>query len=191
VAEAIASGLHSLVVGYAESAAEAVTRSWGSGEAGRKLLAATRGLDRASHELRTRAERVVHDWETEVFELVRVEGSDKRMTAKFLAFGVNGVGATMMAVMLGHAGQRHGPVEVGRRLLSAIFGHERLDALVAATHADLQERVGRLLQEEKQRFLDLLDSPDTVRATQATLRDAARRAEYARHTDFLDGDTSP
>jgi hypothetical protein len=190
VAEAIEAGLHSLIVGYAESAAEAVTRSWGSDEAGRKLLVATRGLDRASHELRTRAERVIRDWQAEVYETVRVEGSDKRMTAKFLAFGVNGVGATLMAVMLEHAGERHGPSQVGRRLLSAIFGHERLDVLVAAVHADLQDRIARLLQEEKQRFLDLLDSPDTVRATQGTLRDAARRAEYARHTDFLDGETS-
>jgi hypothetical protein len=60
--------------------------------------------------------------------------------------------------------------------------------MVAAAHSDLQANIARLLQEEKQRFLDLLDSPDTVRATQDTLREAARRAEYARHTDFLDGD---
>jgi hypothetical protein len=190
VTDAIGSGLHSLVVGYAESAAEAVSRSWGSDEAGRKLLASTRGLDRASHELHARVERVVNDWQAEVVETVRREGSDKRMTAKFLAFGVYGVGATLMAVMLEHLGDRHGPSEAGRRLLTAIFGHQRLDDMIAAVHADLQARIGLLLREEKQRFLDLLDSPDTVRATQDTLRDAARRAEYARHTDFLDGDTS-
>ena len=188
VAEAVEAALQSLVVGYAESAAEAVNRAWGADEAGRALLASTRGLDRASHELRTRAERVIRDWQAEVFETVRVEGSDKRMTAKFLAFGVNGVGATLMAVVLEHAVGRGGASEVGRRLLEAIFGRERLDELVAAAHADLQANVVRLLQEEKQRFLDLLDSPETVRATQDTLRDAARRAEYARHTDFLDGD---
>ena len=119
---------------------------------------------------------------------MRVEGSDKRMTAKFLAFGVNGVGATLMVVVLDHAAGPRGASEVGRRLLEAIFGREKLEELVAAAHADLQANVGRLLQEEKQRFLDLLDSPETVRATQDTLREAARRAEYARHTDFLDGD---
>ncbi|MGA9101206.1 ABC transporter [Aeromicrobium sp.] len=190
VAEAVEAGLQSLVVGYAESAAEAVNRVWGADEAGRALLAATRGLDRASHELRTRVERIVHDWQAEVFETVRIEGSDKRMTAKFLAFGVNGVGATLMVVVLEHAAGRGGASEVGLRLLEAIFGPERLEELVTAAHSDLQDNVGRLLQEEKQRFLDLLDSPDTVRAVQDTLRDAARRAEYARHTDFLDGDIS-
>jgi hypothetical protein len=190
VAEAVEAGLQSLVVGYAESAAEAVTRSWGADEAGRSLLAATRGLDRASHELRARAERIIRDWQAEVFETVRVEGSDKRMTAKFLAFGVNGVGATLMVVVLEHAAGRGGHSEVGRRLLEAIFGRDRLEEMVASAHADLQGNVSRLLQEEKQRFLDLLDSPDTVRATQDTLREAARRAEYARHTDFLDGDIS-
>jgi len=125
-----------------------------------------------------------------VFETVRVEGSDKRMTTKFLAFGVNGVGATLMIVVLEHAAGRGGASEVGRRLLEAIFGHDRLEEMVAAAHADLQASVSRLLQEEQQRFLDLLDSPKTVRATQDTLRDAARRAEYARHSDFLDGDFS-
>jgi hypothetical protein len=188
VAEAVEAALQSLVVGYAESAAEAVNRAWDAEEAGRALLAATRGLDRASHELRARAERIIRDWQAEVLETVRVEGSDKRMSTKFLAFGVNGVGATLMIVVLGHAAGRGGASEVGRRLLEAIFGRERLDELVAAAHADLQANVARLLQEEKQRFLDLLDSPETVRATQDTLRDAARRAEYARHTDFLDGD---
>jgi hypothetical protein len=123
-----------------------------------------------------------------VLETVRVEGSDKRMTAKFLAFGVNGVGSTLMVVALEHAAGRGGASEVGRRLLEAIFGPEKLDELVAAARGDLQANVVRLLQDEKQRFLDLLDSPDTIRATQDTLREAARRAEYARHTDFLDGD---
>ena len=188
VAEAVEAALQSLVVGYAESAAEAVNRGWDAEEAGRALLAATRGLDRASHELRARAERIIRDWQAEVLETVRVEGSDKRMSTKFLAFGVNGVGATLMIVVLEHAAGRGGASEVGRRLLEAIFGRERLDELVTAAHADLQANVASLLQEEKQRFLDLLDSPETVRATQDTLRDAARRAEYARHTDFLDGD---
>ena len=190
VAEAVEAGLQSLVVGYAESAAEAVNRGWGADEAGLALLGSTRGLDRASHDLRTRAERIIRDWQAEVFETVRVEGSDQRMTTKFLAFGVNGVGATLMIVVLEHAAGRGGASEVGRRLLEAIFGHDRLEQMAAAAHGALQASVSRLLQEEKQRFLDLLDSPETVRATQDTLRDAARRAEYARHSDFLDGDFS-
>ena len=188
IAEAVEAALQSLVVGYAESAAEAVNRAWGTEEAGRALLASTRGLDRASHELRTRAERIIRDWQAEVLETVRVEGSDKRMTAKFLAFGVNGVGATLMVVVLERAAGPRGTSEVGRRLLEAIFGRDKLEELAAAAHTDLQANVARLLQEEKQRFLDLLDSPETIRATQDTLREAARRAEYARHTDFLDGD---
>ena len=188
VADAVDAALHSLIVGYAESAAEALTRAWNADEAGRSLLASTRGLDRASHELRTKVERILRDWQAGVFETVRIEGSDKRMTAKFLAFGVNGVGATLMVVALEHAAGHHGASEVGRRLLEAIFGPERLDQLVTAAHAELQASVVRLLEDEKQRFLDLLDSPETIRTAQDTLRDAARQAEYARHADFLDGD---
>ena len=155
------------------------------------LLAATRGLDRASHDLRTRAERIVRDWQAEVLETVRVEGSDKRMTAKFLAFGVNGVGATLMVVRARARGRTRrtlrGRPPAARGDLRARPARARWWPPPTAT---CRPAGRRLLQEEKQRFLDLLDSPDTVRATQDTLRDAARRAEYARHTDFLDGDTT-
>ena len=50
--------------------------------------------------------------------------------------------------------------------------------------------IASVLEVEQQRFLDLLDSPETVQAAHDTLREAARRADYARHTDALDEKTS-
>ena len=35
-----------------------------------------------------------------------------------------------------------------------------------------------------------MSDPALIEASQARLRDAARRAEYARHIDFLDGETA-
>ena len=198
VSEAVEQGIHMLLLEHAESAAEAVARSWGSVEAGRHLLDSTRGLERASRDFRTKAERTVRDWQQGVLELVRTEGADKRMTAKFLAFGVNGIGVALMVVMFSHtagvtggeAGIAGGTAVIGQKLLEAIFGDQAVRRLAEQAHADLGTRVAVLFEGEKQRYAQLLDLPETIKASQASLRDAARNAEYARHTDFLDGEVT-
>ena len=191
VSEAVGQAVNMLLLEHAESAAEAVARSWNSAEAGRTLLDSTHGLERASREFRTKVERTVRDWQQGVLELVRTEGADKRMTAKFLAFGVNGIGVALMIVMISHragpvGGEAGGTAAIGQKLLEAIFGDPAVRRLAEQAHADLGARVATLLDEEKQRYAQLLDLPETIRASQASLRDAAQNAEYARHTDFLD-----
>lgn len=195
VSEAVEKGIHLLLLEHAESAAEAVVRSWGSVEAGRALLDSTRGLDRASRDFRTKAERAVRDWQQGVLELVRSEGADKRMTAKFLAFGINGIGVALMIVMFsqtagltgGEAGIAGGTALIGQKLLEAIFGDQAVRRLAEQARTDLTDRVDALLNEEKRRYQQLIDSPATILALQTQLREAARSAEYARHTDFLEG----
>lgn len=198
VSEAVEHGIHTLLIEHAETAAEAVTQSWGSIEAGRHLLESTRGLERASREFRAKAERTVRDWQQGVLDMVRAEGADKRMTAKFLAFGVNGVGVALMIVMFSHtagltggeAGIAGGTALIGQKLLEAIFGDQAVRSLAEKAHVDLKERVAVLLEGEKQRYEQLLDLPETIKASQASLRDAARNAEYARHADFLEGENA-
>ena len=198
VQEAVESGLQALVMERAESAAEAAHRSWSSTEAGRTLLASTRGLDRASRDIRVKSERLVRDWQAGILEMVRTEGADKRMTAKFLAFGVNGVGVALMVAVFvqtagvtgAEVGVAGGTAVVAQKLLEAIFGDQAVRELALRAHADLELAVTGLLEAEKQRYLALLQSPDALKATQASLRDAARAAEYARHIDFLDGGTA-
>ena len=193
VSEAIEQGVRMLLLEHAESVAEAVAHSWNSVEAGRSLLDSTYGLERASREFRTKAERTVRDWQQGVLELVRTEGADKRMTAKFLAFGVNGIGVALMIVMFSHkavliGGDAGGTAVIGQKLLEAIFGAQAVRRLAEQAHADLGARVATLLDEEKRRYAQLLDLPETIKASQASLRDAARNAEYTRHTDFLEGE---
>ncbi|MEJ7635884.1 GTPase domain-containing protein [Aeromicrobium sp.] len=194
VIEAIETGLHMLLLEQAEAAAEAASRSWATNTAGRALLDSNRGIDRASRDFRVRAERTVHDWQQAVLELVRVEGADKRMTAKFLAFGVNGIGVALMIVMFSRKGkgtEAGGTAALGNKLLNAIFGESVVVTLVGQAQADLESRVAGLFEGEMQRYLDLVESPDTVKAHQTVLRESARQAEYARHSDFLNGEMTP
>ncbi|MET0951989.1 MAG: dynamin family protein [Aeromicrobium sp.] len=192
VADAIEEGVHLLLVEHAEASAEQVSRAWAAIPAGRQLLDANRGLDRASRDFRVRAERAVHDWRQAVLDLVRVEGADKRMTARFLAFGVNGIAVALMVSTLARSSDgpaAGGTAALGTKLLDAIFGADVVAGLVAQVHSDLDTRVSALLDGEQQRFTDLLDPVDALKAHQATVRGSARQAEYARHADFLDGET--
>ena len=199
VSEAVESGLQTIVVEQLESAAEAVYRSWSSLESGRALIATERGLDRASRDVRVKAERLVRDWQAEVLDMVRAEGADKRMTAKFLAFGVNGIGVALMVVVFvggsagltgAEVGVAGGTAVVAQKLLEAIFGDQAVRDLAERAHTSLVASMQALVQSEQKRYLDLLTDPTTIEAAQTRLREAARRADYARHIDFLDGETA-
>lgn len=193
VVDAIETSVRMLLTEHAEATAEQVSRSWGTSVAGRRLLDTEPTIDRASPDFRVRAERTVHEWRQGVLELIRVEGADKRMTAKFLAFGVNGIAVALMVVMFsrdGDASVAGGTASLGRKLLDAIFGAAVVSTLVDRAHADLEMRVAALFEGELSRFHALADSPDSLKAHQAVLRESARQAEYARHADFLNGETT-
>jgi len=186
----IESALFSLIVEQAESAAEKSSRSWSETSAGARIVGSVRGLDRPSREFRAKAERTVREWRQSVFERVRTDGADKRMSAKFLAFGVNGIGVALIIVMF--AGPKDGEavgagesVQVGHKLLDAIFGADVVRVLVAKAHADLEARVTGLLDSEMSRFVEALGTPDSMKARQADLRESAWLSENARHADFL------
>lgn len=177
-----------LAVVHAESAAEAVTRAWRERDSGRVLLAPTRGLDRPSHDLRTRLERVVAEWRTGLGAALEREASSKRKVAAVANQQFDGLTAVLAGVTLDNVGGL-GVTARGRASLDTILGSGRTAVLVLESRTALLEAIDDVLSSEKQRFLDLLDSPETVRTAHDTLRDAARRADYARHMDALDEET--
>ena len=103
VTVAVESGLETLILEHAEAAAERAEASWRSTAAGQILLRdAGEDLGRASRDFRRRAERAVRDWQSDVLDMVRTEGAEKRSTARFLAFGVNGLSVALMVVVFAH-----------------------------------------------------------------------------------------
>jgi hypothetical protein len=189
VAVAVESGLESLLVEHAEAAAEQAAWSWSSVPAGRQLLDTTRDdLGRASREFRGRAERAVRDWQQAVLELVRTEGADKRSTARFLAFGVNGLSVALMVVVFAHtagitgaeAGIAGGSAVLGQKLLEAVFGDQAVRRLAERAHADLAQRVRELYGGEAARYHHLLAGLDLHPEQTQALWDAAREASTLR-----------
>ncbi len=183
VRAAVESGLETLVVEHAEAAAERAESAWRANPAGRELL--TRGgrdLGRASRGLRERTERAVRDWQQAVLEMVRTEGADRRSTARFLAFGVNGLGVALMIVVFAHTGGllagaevgvAGGSAVVGQKLLEAVFGDQAVRRLADLARADLEMRVRDLMTEERARFLALLDDVQPDPGAGGRLREAA------------------
>ncbi len=189
VTVAVESGLQTLLLEHAEAAAERADASWRSVDAGAAVLEEN-GVDlsRASRDFRERAERMVRDWQGGVLDMVRTEGGDRRSTARFLAFGVNGLSVALMVVVFASTGGvtgaevgiAGGSAVVGQKLLEAVFGDQAVRRLARTARADLTERVHVLMEQERGRFLTLLDSVEVPADSVDRLRDLARRIDDLR-----------
>ncbi|QCX29101.1 ABC transporter [Nocardioides jishulii] len=190
VTVAVESGLETLLMEHAEAAAEAAEASWNSLGSGQALLAdAGEDLSRASRDFRRKAERAVRDWQGGVLDMVRTEGADKRSTARFLAYGVNGLSVALMIVVFAHTGGMLVGAEVGvagggallgQKLLEAVFGDQAVRTLAARARRDLEQRVNELFESERRRYTDLLDSLGNAAGASENLRQAARRIDDLR-----------
>jgi hypothetical protein len=183
VTVAVESGLHTLILEHAEAAAERTAASWGSVEAGRRLLEGGPDISRASRDFRTRTERTVRDWQAAVLEMVRTEGAGKRSTARFLAYGFNGLAVALMVVVFAstaaiptgaEVGIGAGTAMVGQKLLEAVFGDQAVRRLAVAARKDLHRRVAELMAGERQRFDDRLAALGLADDAADRLRSAVR-----------------
>jgi energy-coupling factor transporter ATP-binding protein EcfA2 len=189
VSVAVESSLETLIVEHAEAAAERAEASWQSLAPGQELLSDIgEDLGRASRGLRRKAERAVREWQQEVLDMVRSEGADKRTTARFLAYGVNGLAVSLMVVVFAQTGGLNdaevgiggGAAVLGQKLLEAVFGDQAVRTLSERARRRLEVRVRELLDEERERYLDLLGSLGIEPGAADRVREAARRVDDLR-----------
>ena len=189
VTVAVESGLQTLILENAENAAERTAAAWQSLEAGRQLLdEGGQDLSRASRDFRARSDRAVRDWQQGVLDLVRKEGADKRTTARFLAYGVNGLAVALMVVVFAstagitgaEVGIAGGSAVVGQKLLEAVFGDQAVRRLASDARRDLNERVQALLDAERRRFVERLDKQEVSTTSPEEIREAARAVDDLR-----------
>ena len=137
-----------------------------------------------------RAERSVREWQADVLEMVRTQGADKRTTARFLAFGVNGLSVALMIVVFSYSygltgaevGIAGGSAVLGQKLLEAVFGDQAVRSLAERARRSLEARVAELFAAERARYTDLLDTPrPSTPRRRRQLRRASRRVEDARY----------
>ncbi|KRE80118.1 dynamin family protein [Arthrobacter sp. Soil763] len=180
VEAAIETGLQAVILDEAANAAEDADQRWRSDPAGRQLLG-TDDLSGTSDGFADAIAAEIRAWQGGLMELIRTEGQGKRTQARWLSFGINGLGAALMIVVFSmtagltglEIGVAGGTAVVGQRVLEAVFGEDAVRRLAKTARDDLQARCQRLLQAEQRRFLDRLDDPDPVPPTALTAHAAA------------------
>ncbi|WP_246004173.1 dynamin family protein [Nocardioides marmoriginsengisoli] len=194
VTVAVESGLQTLILEHAEAAAERTDAAWRMIAAGRDLLGATeQDLSRASRDLRPRAETVIREWQQGVLDMVRDEGADKRSTARFLAYGVNGLSVALMVTVFASTGGvtgaevgiAGGSAVLGQKILEAVFGDQAVRRLIERAREDLNLRMLHLLESERRRFGDLLDALALSATAEEELRAGARHIDDIRFASHL------
>jgi len=181
VEAAIETGLQAVIVDEAANAAEDTDQRWRTDPAGRQLLG-TDDLSGTTPGFEDRAAAEIRAWQEDLMELIRTEGQGKRTQARWLSFGINGLGAALMIVVFSmtagltglEVGVAGGTAVVGQRLLEAVFGEDAVRRMAEKAREDLHARCQRLLQDERQKFLSRL--PD---------RDERTPGALAAHADAL------
>lgn len=189
LASAVETALQTLILEHAEAAAERAYASWQEIAAGRALLeTVSEDLSRASVAFRFHTDQAVREWQQGVFDLVREAGGDKRTTAKFLAYGVNGLSVALMVVVFAAAspkvgaeiGVAGGSAVLGQKILEAVFGEPAVRQLAERARADLNHRMLLLLEGEQRRFSGVLDGLGVAADVEEELRLAARQIDDIR-----------
>ncbi|WP_454698834.1 dynamin family protein [Arthrobacter humicola] len=188
VETAIETGLQAVIIDEAATAAEDADQRWRSDPAGRQLLG-TDDLSGTGPGFPDKVAAEIRAWQGSLMELIRTEGQGKRTQARWLSFGVNGLGAALMIVVFSmtagltglEIGVAGGTAVVGQRLLEAVFGEDAVRRLAKTAREDLNARCHKLLQAEQQRFLDRLDvstgvSPDVLSGHARALQRLAESA---------------
>ncbi|NUS36421.1 MAG: ABC transporter, partial [Pseudarthrobacter sp.] len=188
VEAAIETGLQAVILDEAANAAEDTDRRWRSDPAGRQLLG-TDDLSGTSAGFAEQAAAEIRAWQEGLMELIRTEGQGRRTQARWLSFGINGLGAALMIVVFSmtagltglEIGVAGGTAVVGQRLLEAVFGEDAVRRMAEKARTDLAGRCRRLLQDEQQKFLQRLPAEDSAAAEALAARSGtlARLAESA------------
>ena len=188
LAEALESGVEALVRMAADTAAEQASTAWAADPAGAELLGTDAALQHSSPGLADATTRTVREWQAGVLELVRNQGQSRKSTARYLAFGVNGLALMVMVVVFAHtAGLTGGEVAVAggatvlsQKILEAVLGDQAVRALAEQARADLHRRVSDLLETERRRFTDRLAPAGVHEGAGAALRAAVQDVEEVR-----------
>ena len=188
VETAIETGLQAVIIDEAANAAEDADARWRSDPAGRQLLGSD-DLSGTSDGFDEKAAAEIRAWQGSLMELIRTEGQGKRTQARWLSFGINGLGAALMIVVFSmtagltglEVGVAGGTAVAGQRLLEAVFGEDAVRRLAKTAREDLHARCQKLLEAEQQRFLSRLEvssgvEPAVLAGHAASLRRLAASA---------------
>ena len=187
--DALQSGAAALITSHGQVAASTAARSWKSTPGGVELVDRNPGLTKASPDFGERVERLIRDWQGQILEMVREEAGSRRSTARFLAFGVNGLGVLLMIVVFASTAAiptgaevavAGGSAVLAQRLLEAVFGDQAVRSMSVKARKALIARVEELYEQERGRYDAVLQEVPVTDEVVQELRSAAADVEAAR-----------
>ncbi|SDR07610.1 Dynamin family protein [Arthrobacter crystallopoietes] len=189
VEAAIETGLQAVIVDEAAKGAEDADARWRNDPAGRQLLG-SRDLSTVSDGFSDKASAEIRAWQGDLLEMIQTEGASKRLTARMLSFGVNGLGVALMVVVFAatggltgiEIGVAGGTAVVGQKLLEAVFGEDAVRRLARKAREELKLRTENLMREEATRFLSLIDDRDAAALAAGLRGQSTQLSELARRT---------
>lgn len=180
--EALHSGVATLVLAHGQSAAARTLREWRRLPGGAELIESHPELSVADPGVGADVDRLVRDWQGEIFEMVRTEGGNRRTNARVAAYGVNGIGLFLMLVAFAHtggitgaeAGIAGGTAVLAQRVLEAIFGDQAVRDMAAKARHRLLTRVELLYATQRERFDTVVPDRGSAQEQSVALEDAAQ-----------------
>lgn len=186
--DALQSGVVLLVRSHGQAAVDGIARGWRTTSGGAPLVAEHPDLAALSPDFTARAEQLVRRWQGEVLQMVRDEAAGKRTTARFLAFGVNGLAVMLMLIAFSatyglsgaEVGIAGGSAVLAQRLLEALFGDQAVRTLSLRARKQLLTMSNELYEQEKARYVRVLDNGSNVSGVTGGLTTAMRDVKVAR-----------
>lgn len=194
---ALQTGVAALLQAHGETAAISVARQWRHTPGGAELATAHPELSSVSNGFAAETEKLVRSWQDDVLAMVREEAGGKRTTARFLAFGVNGISVLLMLVVFSatagltgaEVGIAGGSAILAQRLLEAVFGDQAVRTLASKARTRLLARTEELYDAQRTRFDEVLtetaaggSSAEQLRAGIDEVRSAQGRTIHRRST---------
>ncbi|QFG67918.1 dynamin family protein [Ornithinimicrobium pratense] len=187
--EALQTGAAALVTSHGQVAASTAARAWKRSPAGEPLVREHPELGKATPGYPEQVERLIRDWQRDILEMVREEAGGRRSTARYLAFGVNGLAVLLMIVVFSatsfiptgaEVAIAGGSAVLAQRLLEAVFGDQAVREMSRKARTALLTRVEELYEQERARFDAVLEEVPVPEQVIRELDEAAAAVEAAR-----------
>lgn len=187
VEQAIGEGLSALLSDEIARTHDAIRATWRQNRAMREVEAQV--PDTTAREIHETAMQMTRRWQKDLLEMVRDQAGSRKMSARFLAIGVNVLGVALMIVIFASTGGLTG-AEVGvagatsvvaQRLLESVFGDQAVQAMTKQAHQTLLDDLREVLSASTQSFLDCIpavSSPEELYEASARARKAWREVNH-------------
>ncbi|EPD30437.1 dynamin family protein [Gleimia europaea] len=188
VEAALGDGLRALLADEIVRTHDEVRRTWAQSRAMRDVEAGVEPVPTAQFD--QMAKDLTREWQHSLLKMVSDQAGSKKMSARFLAIGVNVLGVALMIVIFASTGGLTG-AEVGvagatsvvaQRLLESVFGDQAVSAMTKQAHSDLQERFRAVLSESLESFAQSMpevSDPEELSGAVQRARQAWERGEHA------------